>query len=157
VPVGRIATAAAVLIAVIFAGCSAKGNDSAPAACLSTSDAYVKALAAAPGPVKLEGSTPISDCLVAGQDAGELATIGSTMVKVATDLNEQALTDPSGAAAVELGYLEGAARKGASRTAGIHTDLIRRLNAAARFSPGALPPEFERGYRRGFAAGRAGG
>ena len=54
------------------------------------------------------------------------------------------------------GYLLGAAHRGAAQTSGIHAELVRRLDAAARYSPAdrALPAPFLRAYRRGFDAGR---
>jgi hypothetical protein len=81
------------------------------------------------------------------------------MVAAATELNSEARADPGGAANLELGYLVGAAERGAEGTSGIHADLVRRLDAAARYSPGGRrpPPQFERAYREGFDAGRARG
>jgi hypothetical protein len=111
----------------------------------------VRALAAAPGEVRLEGDTPISDCLVPEQEGGDLAGVGQEMVKAATDLNAAARRDPTGREAVQLGYLIGAVERGAE---GIHADLVRRINAAARFSPqGLLPAEFERTFGPGYRAG----
>ena len=62
---------------------------------------------------------------------------------------------PGGQANVALGYLLGAAEAGAEETSGIHTDLVRRLEAAARLSPGrrSLPPGFEDALQEGIAAG----
>jgi hypothetical protein len=53
----------------------------------------------------------------------------------------------------------GAANRGAADTAGIHADLVRRLNSAARYSQGGapLPTGFESAYGRGYAAGRRDG
>jgi hypothetical protein len=64
-----------------------------------------------------------------------------------------------GQAAVELGYLLGAAQRGAADSEGIHADLIRRLTVAARFAPDKQPlsPAFLRAYRTGYAAGRGQG
>jgi hypothetical protein len=57
---------------------------------------------------------------------------------------------------VDLGYLVGAVQRGASETGGIHADLVRRLDAAARFSEGGkpLPVSFERAFGQGYAAGQ---
>ncbi len=136
-------------------GCGAKKDDLAPAACLVTNRGYLRALDSAPGPVRLAGTTPISDCLVAEQDAGQLANIGQEMIVAATKLNAAARAG-SLPAAVQLGYLIGAVAKGADA---IHTDLARRLNAAARFSQtgGTLPASFERAFGRGYAAGHTTG
>jgi len=146
--------APAVLLAV--SGCGTKTNDLAPAACLVTNQGYLRALERAPAAVRLAGTTPISDCLVPEQDAGQLANVGQEMVIAATKLNAEARRNPSGPASHQLGYLIGAIAKGADP---IHTDLVRRLNSAARFSQtgGTLPASFERAFGRGYQAGHASG
>jgi hypothetical protein len=106
--------------------------------------------------VLLGSTTPISDCLVPQQEGGQLASIGQEMIVAATKLNAESRRDPAGPAPVELGYLLGAISKGADS---IHTDLVRRINSAARFSEtgGTLPASFERGFGRGYTAGRSSG
>jgi hypothetical protein len=148
-----IALIAAVLLLV--AGCGAKKNDLAPAACLVRNDGYLRALERAPGEVRLAGTTPISDCLVPEQDAGQLANIGREMIVAASKLNLEA-RHGSNSATVQLGYLIGAVAKGADA---IHTDLVRRLNSAAQFSQtgGTLPASFQRAFGRGYAAGHSSG
>jgi hypothetical protein len=150
--------AVALLTAAIalIAGCGNGQDDQAPASCLVGSQSYLSALERAPAPVLLGSTTPISDCLVPQQEGGQLASIGEEMVVAATMLNAEARRDPGGRAAVELGYLLGAASKGADS---IHTDLVRRLNSSAHFSEtgGALPARFERAFGRGYAAGQASG
>jgi hypothetical protein len=143
---------------VLIAGCGSQ-DDSAPVACLEGSGAYEKALAAAPGEVLLQGETPISDCLVRNQSGGELAGVGEAMVTVATELNAEARAEPGGDAALRLGYLLGAAQRGAEGSEGIHSDLVRRLTVAARYAPGKdpLPAAFYRAYRTGYAAGHSEG
>jgi hypothetical protein len=141
---------------VLISGCGSSQDDQAPVSCLVGNEAYLKALQRAPAPVLLGSTTPISDCLVPQQEAGQLASIGQEMVVAATKLNNEARRDPAGPASVQLGYLIGAASKGADP---IHTDLVRRLNSSAHFSEtgGALPASFERGFGRGYAAGRQSG
>ena len=138
----------ATALAALAAGCSKSEPDQAPVACLSGPPAYLSALRQAPGEVRLQGETPISDCLAAGQGGGELANVGSTMIATATRLNAEALKDPTGPATLELGYLLGAVQRGAEETGGIHQDLVRRLNAAAHYSPRRLSrrAEFERTF-----------
>jgi hypothetical protein len=152
----RVALALLALAIVGFAGCGNKQDDQAPAACLVGNEAYLKALGQAPGPVRLAGTTPISDCLVPQQEGGQLASIGQEMIVAATKLNAESRRDPAGPASLQLGYLLGATSKGADA---IHTDLVRRLNSAARFSDtgGTLPAGFERAFGRGYAAGRQSG
>jgi hypothetical protein len=145
--------------ALVAAGCGGQNDDSTPVACLEGTDAYLKALRAAPGAVKVSEETPISECLAENQQAGDLATVGEAMVEAATKLNSEARAEPGGEANVELGYLLGAAGRGAEKTEGIHADLIRRLTVAARFAPAddPLPGELLDAYREGFDAGREGG
>ncbi len=146
-------------LVALAAGCGSKQDESTPVACLDGHAAYAKALAAAPGKVLLSGEAPISTCLAANQQAGELAQVGEAMVTVATKLNSEARAEPGGQANLELGYLLGAAQRGAASSEGIHTDLVRRLTVAARYAPGRqpLPPKFLSTYREGFDAGHSGG
>jgi hypothetical protein len=145
-------------IALVAAGCG-KQDSSTPVACLEGSGAYVSALAAAPGEVKLDGETAISECLAENQQGGDLANVGEALVEATTELNAEARAEPGGDANLQLGYLIGAAQRGADNTEGIHSDLLRRLTVAARYAPGREPlsPTFLATYREGFDAGRAGG
>ena len=147
----------AVALGALLAGCG-DGGESAPAACLGGSGPYLDALLQAPSAVRLAGGAEISSCLVEGQEAGELARVGSALVRAATRLNARARAAPGGPAPLQLGYLVGSVQRGAEETSGIHADLVRRLEAAATFSPaGNPPPALEAGYRRGLEAGRTGG
>jgi hypothetical protein len=150
----------AVMVAgALVVGCGSQNDDSTPVACREGTSAYLKALQAAPGAVTLGDETLISECLAENQQAGDLATAGEAMIAAATKLNTAARAQPGADAAVELGYLLGAAERGAEKTEGIHADLIRRLTVAARFAPAddPLPAEFLDAYREGFDAGHAGG
>jgi len=152
--------AAALLACLALAafGCGNQG-DSTPVACLEGTGAYEKALRDAPGEVLLGGETPISDCLASNQQAGDLARVGEATVEAATSLNAQAREEDGGDAAVRLGYLLGAAERGAESSEGIHADLVRRLTVAARYAPDGQPlsQRFLSAYREGFDAGRSGG
>jgi hypothetical protein len=157
----RFAASALLAVAVAClttAGCGNQG-ESTPVACLEGPAAYESALAAAPGEVLLRGGTPIGDCLSQNQQAGDLARVGEAMVAVATKLNAEARARPGGDAALRLGYLLGAAQRGAESSEGIHSDLVRRLTVAARYAPGKqpLPARFLSSYREGFDAGHSGG
>jgi hypothetical protein len=157
----RFAVAAAALFACLaFAGvgCGSQ-DDSTPVACLEGASAYEKALRDAPDEVLLQGETPISDCLASNQQAGDLARVGEAMVETATALSAQAREEDGGDAGVQLGYLIGAAERGAETSEGIHADLVRRLTVAARYAPGkeSLSPAFMRSYEAGYAAGRKDG
>jgi hypothetical protein len=145
----RRAVLALVFAAILVAGCGST-SDSTPTACLEGPSFYLH-----------EGrdGTLISECLPPNQKAGELATVGLAMLRATTQLNAEARTKPGGAANLQLGYLLGAAERGAEETEGIHDELVRRLTAAARYSPDnrPLPAAFLATYRRGFDAGRARG
>jgi hypothetical protein len=156
VPLAAVALGAGLALAA--AGCGSQG-DSTPVACLDGAWAYEQALRGAPGEVLLAGETPISDCLASNQQAGDLAQVGEAMVEVATSLSARAREEDSGDAAVQLGYLLGAAERGAESSEGIHSDLVRRLTVAARYAPDKEPlsPQFLSAYRQGFDAGHSGG
>lgn len=154
----RAGVAVACLALVVFAGCG--GTDSStPVTCLEGPAVYLAALKQAPGEVRLGGETAISECLAENQAGGDLATVGTAMLATTTKLNTEARERPGGDANLELGYLLGAAERGAESTEGIHAELIRRLTAAARYSPDnrPLPATFLEAYREGFDAGRARG
>jgi hypothetical protein len=146
---------APIVLALALAACGT-AEEGTPVACLEGSKAYLKALEDAPEPVRLPGGTRISDCLAKNQAGGELARIGGSMVRAATTLNSEARRDPGGPAAIRLGFLLGAVERGAEDTAGIHSELVRRLEAAAKYSPGdrPLPRRLEREYEAGFEAGQ---
>lgn len=155
----RFAALASLLVCLLaLLGCGNQ-DDSTPVACLEGAAAYEKALEAAPGEVLLSGETPIGDCLAANQKAGDLSQVGEAMVAAATALNAQAREEDGGDAAVQLGYLIGAAARGAETSEGIHSDLVRRLTVAARYAPGDQPlsQQFLSAYREGFDAGHSGG
>jgi hypothetical protein len=156
----RRAAALLFVLAVSFAtGCGSSSESSTPTACLAPAGQYLKALRAAPGEVRLSGESAISDCFGATQGAGELANVGQTVIQVATQLNAEARRDPSGQATVMLGYLVGAVHEGASHASGADADLVRRLDAAARYEPGSGAPgaAFERAFGKGYAAGEQSG
>jgi len=149
---------AVTLLAAALAGCGTT-SDTTPVDCLEGAGVYLEALKDVPGTVELPDETPISGCLVENQQAGDLATVGGALVTAATRLNAEARAEPGGTANLRLGYLLGAAERGADGTSGIHADLIRRLTAAARYSPRdrPLPATFLETFREGFDAGKAHG
>ena len=147
-----------IVLALVTAGCgSSDGAANTPTACLAPAATYLKALEAAPRPVRLSGSTPISDCLVEDQSAGELADVGASLVKAATLLSAAAQRHSGAEQALRLGYLVGAVEEGASETSGIHTDLVRRIQAATRILTRGGRSSVARAYARGYEAGRRDG
>jgi hypothetical protein len=157
--VRRLAPVIVLGCALAAAGCGSTGATGTPTACLSPAGAYLGALRDAPGAVRLGGGTAISSCFSDTQGGGELANVGQSVIKAATELNAEARRDPGGTAAIELGYLDGAVRKGTSGTAGSEADLMRRVESAARFNPGGGSPgaAFERAFGKGYAAGEDSG
>jgi hypothetical protein len=150
----RTSAIALLALALGIAGCTSQEDKETPSACLAEAPAYLQALRAAPGEVRLEGTTQISDCLTPEQGGGELAQVGSAMIAAATELNGEGRADPGGVAPVQLGYLSAAVSRGADS---IHVDLARRVTTAAQFSPrgsDTLSAEFLRGFGRGYEAGR---
>lgn len=137
------------VLALLAAGCGG-ADDSTPVACLEGPAFFLQAGS---------DSVRISACLVENQSGGDLANVGSAMLAAVTKLNGEARAEPGGDANVRLGYLLGAAQRGAKGTEGIHDELVRRLSAAARYSPDNRPPppDFLRAYRQGYDAGLADG
>jgi len=120
---------AAMLGALALGAC---GSDArAPsAACTDGPAPLRRALAQAPGRVTLAGD-PISACFTKGSDADDLQRVGSAWISVAAELADEARRDPEGEAALRLGYLVGAAHRGAGNSPGLHMDLVRRLDQEA--------------------------
>lgn len=144
---------AASLLTTLLAltGC-ARGDAELPTACLADAGAIRSALAAAPGPVRLEGDVPLSACL--GRTAGpaEVQNVGAVYLEVATDLASVGRQQSDAPEVVQLAYLVGAVERGAEGAGGIYDELERRLqlelSGVARDS---------RTYREGLEAGRTGG
>jgi hypothetical protein len=149
----------AAAVALPAAGCGSDEEPGTPAVCTAGADAYLEALESAPGEVRLDGETPISGCIVEEQTAGDLADVGQVLVQAATQLKADAASGRDRQAAIELGYLIGAVDAAAATTGGIHADLLRRLEAAARLTgeDGGAPAALRQGYDEGFAAGQEGG
>jgi hypothetical protein len=149
-------SALSICVAALVAGCGSSTQSATPTPCLASTRAYLNALRDAPGEVRLAGSSAISDCFGATQGAGDLADVGQTVIMAATQLNTEARRDPGGQETVMLGYLAGAVHKGAADT---DVDLVRRLDAAARYKPGGgtLGASFERAFGKGYAAGEQSG
>ncbi|HEX7244706.1 MAG TPA: hypothetical protein VF245_03970 [Solirubrobacterales bacterium] len=154
-------TLTVIALAALACGLSACGStdDATPDACLEGPGPYLVALKGAPGTVELRGETPIGECLTENQAGGDLAAVGTAILAATTRLNAEARKRPGGEANLELGYLLGAAERGAEDTEGIHAELVRRLTAAARYSPDnrPLPATFLETFREGFDAGNARG
>jgi hypothetical protein len=139
-----------------LAACGSAEESQTPDGCLSGPGSYTAALKRAPGDVRLPGGVAISDCLVRNQQTGDLTNVGSYLLRVATQLNAQARREGAAAPTVQLGYLVGAVARGTANTGGIHSELQRRIEAAALYSPAGKPPPepFDHRYEKGYAAGK---
>lgn len=111
------------ILAALAVGC---GNDEhrVPVACLDGN--LPKALASAPGEVRVQG-TRLSDCFTRGAEPAEIQEVGTVFVAAAALLADRARSQPHSRAAVQLGYLIGAVRHGAGATQGIHYESQRRI------------------------------
>ena len=143
-----LALASRVPIIIAFARDEEKG---VPPQCRVGPDRLEAALARAPGPVLLDG-TRLSDCLGRRADAGEVQEIGGSLLAVASRLSSRARSDREGAAAVRLGYLVGAVRRGNARTQGIYENLRQRLELET-LAVASQSEAFARGERAGRASG----
>jgi hypothetical protein len=149
--VPRSPAAAAVLGALALAGCLREEEVGLPAACRADAAGVTQALERAPAPVRLDG-IPLSGCLVRKSDPSDVQAVGASYLQVAVELAAAARTQPEGPAAVRLGYLIGAVRRGAAGTQGIHDELVRRLEQEL------VPLDTgTRAFRRGERAGRESG
>jgi hypothetical protein len=144
----------AVILALPLAGCGSSTPAPLPVACLAEPPAITRALERAPADVRLAGGTRLSTCVrMAAARDGDLQAIALTFTQVADGLRDRAAADP--VAALRLGYLVGAARRGAAQTPGVAAQLARRLEQVATpVAPAAAArSELQRGMRLGEARG----
>jgi hypothetical protein len=126
------------------------GDPALPQACRDGSRAVARALVVAPRPVVLRDGTKLSTCLRRADCDAELQDVGLAFTSVASELVER--VPGSNVAALQLGYLVGAAQKGAERTQGIGLELSRRLSQSIGVDG---PPAARRAaYKRGLFAGK---
>ena len=136
---------------VVVLALSACGAREAPldGACLRSPRAIERALTRAPGPVTVGSGTPLSKCVSQARSDAELQNAGMVFTRAADELSDRAKAGDA-ASALRLGYLIGAARRGAARTAGIHAELQRRLERAGAYVKG---PHVDAALARGLQAG----
>ena len=137
----------AVLVALVVAaaGCGTKDSTLSPA-CTTDTASITRALQDAPAPVRLPDGTPLSECLSKADTDAELQSFGALITEVADDLADRG-------DAVRLGYLIGAARRGAAKTNGVGLELEHRLEISARRLAGGDDAQLERGVRAGARTG----
>jgi hypothetical protein len=139
-------------IALSAGGCSSRDDERAvPVGCKEGPDSVRTALARAPARVELSG-TLLSECFTRGAEGADLQQVGASYLSVAAGLSDQARLRPNGAPALRLGYLVGAARRGAAGTQGVHEELVRRIEQELNGID-----THAAAYRRGYEAGRSRG
>ena len=135
-----------VVLVVAAAGCGTQDSTLSPA-CTDDRASIIHALQRAPAPVRLSDGTPLSQCLAKADTDAELQNFGALITQVADDLANHG-------DAVRLGYLIGAARRGAAKTNGVGAELEHRLETSARrLAGGAQASRLERGVRAGARTG----
>jgi hypothetical protein len=145
------------LLACAVPAATACGADEPPlaAACTQSSGAIERALERAPVTVRLGDGTALSDCFTNARTDAALQSFGVVAVGAAEHLGARAQHGDAHSA-VQLGYLVGAARRGARRSAGIQAELARRVERAATFveeGGTAASAALARGMRAGEAGG----
>jgi hypothetical protein len=144
----------ALLATASLAACGAS-SDPIDEACMSSPGAIEHALARAPDPVTLPSGTRLSQCVSNARDDADLQTSGAVLTRAADHLSAQARTGDADAA-LRLGYLVGAARRGAKHTAGIHAELQRHIERSAAVLDGTgarIAAALADGQRAGEATG----
>jgi len=132
----RIAALLALAALGATAGCGSGDPPPLDAQCTASPGVIEHALVRAPQPVTLSTGTRLSECVSHARSDAELQTAGAVLTRAADDLASRARRGDT-EAALGLGYLVGAARRGAKRTAGIHAELQRHIERAAAVLDGA--------------------
>jgi len=143
------------LLPLLAAACGGD-DETTPIVCLEGPAKIETALVTAPGPVLIDGTVPISGCLIRNQPDGDLVNFGSDTVTVATRLGkESGGSGPAAiAAAIRAGYLVGAMEKGSEDTDGIHAALVDRVRSAATYRLERSGEGAQVHYDAGLEAGR---
>lgn len=134
---------------MLVIGCGGD-EDRVPAACLDGN--LTKALAEAPGEVRIDGATKLSECFNRAADPAEIQQVGAVFIEAAERLSAEARAKPHSSAALQLGYLIGAVRRGAGDTQGIHYETQRRIEQEL-IGVNTRAPEFVTGVRAGVRSG----
>lgn len=136
-------------LVLTLAGCGRSAGETVPAACLGTPQDVTGALVGAPGHVALSDGTSLSRCVARATSDGDLQNLGTILSGAGDALAARTPRDPG--AALRLGFLIGAVRKGALHSRGVSAELVRRLEQSGRMD--APPPRIEAALRRGLSAG----
>jgi hypothetical protein len=147
--------AVAVLLCLALAACGVKER-AVPPSCTAGPRVIERALAAAPGAVRLPDGTALSTCVRDADTDAELQNAGFVLTAAADSLAARA-TRGDAVAALRLGYLAGAVRRGAAHTAGIAAELQRRVERAGAYVAEDGGARAGAALHRGLAAGQARG
>jgi hypothetical protein len=141
--------------AVLVAACGSSEDDAVSTACMESPTQVVKALGRAPGEVTLADGTRLSSCVSDATSEAELQNVGVALSQAAEELEARAASDPR--AALQLGYLVGAARRGGGSPVdgGFQAELVRRLERSAALDGASA--DARRSLREGLAAGERSG
>ena len=140
----------------LLGGCGGTSKPPLAEGCTGDRALIAKALATAPGAVALPDGTPLSRCIADGTSDADLQNVGILFSGVADDLGAR-VREGDRAAAVQLGFLIGATRRGAQRTNGVMSELVRRIQLVGDRLTDETPPATVRDIERGQAAGQARG
>ena len=140
--------AATLLLAAVVAGCGTSEIPAPSPECVAGPEAVARALAKAPGEVRLVDGTPLSECIARASSDAELQNLGLILTDVAEDLEAGAASAPR--SALQLGYLIGAARRGAPSESSLQAELVHRLERSAALE---LSAASERALEEGMRAG----
>jgi hypothetical protein len=137
------------ILVVLLAGCGSDRSESLPAACTEGPGAIQKALVKAPARVTVDG-TPISECFNRDARGDDEQIVGTNLLAAAQQLGDRAKGGDE-QAALRLGYLVGAAKRGSKRN-GLGAEIIRRLEVETS-GLGSTRAAYERGLRAGSTQG----
>lgn len=136
----------------MLAGGCGNGEHRVPVACLEGAKPLQSALSEAPGEVRLESGTKLSECFNRAAEPAEIQQVAAIYISVAERLAPAARERPHSAAATQLGYLIGAMRRGAAGTQGIHYETQRRVEQELT-GVNTRSPEFVQGEKAGEKSG----
>ena len=139
----------AVLCALVVGACGEEEVPPVAGSCTGDPAAVMAALRAAPEAVELPDGATISACVKNARTGAELQNVGVTLSAAAEELETLAMGGDEDAA-LQLGYLVGAARSGAATTGGVAAELVRRLERSAGFDGvSTVEDALEQGVRAG--------
>jgi len=138
-------------LVVLLVGCGNADVVAAPE-CLEGPEAITRALERAPGDVRLDGRTRLSACFKQAASESDVQSVGIYFLDATRELTDRVRTAPRSDAAVQLGYLVAAVRRGARTDTGVYYETTRRMEQELQGVPTDTPE-----FRRGLAAGRRSG